>query len=321
MDLNAIAAAFATHNYLVLVLMLAVYLRTLFSDESKFPKTWNPNWRPLFVGVASAVVVEVTAHDAGQTWGMATLSAVAGLIGGGFLDGMAVAIFGTTEKAPSWARWLVMAVDGAFGRGGGLTVKKTETQTQTTEVSVKPAADAPPPAPKVSARLALVLGVLAIVAILGALVFHASGPFAPSAHPAPVAVVLQDDGRIAYVEPMIADVQTSECSSARAVAPVALEGCTNGQLNPQAVTVGTNVIALLGCGLVVYARDTTTSPINWGTVALDLAASCGMDVEDIINDFGASSPVAVAAAGNTANVHASAAAFKAKKLTTPPAGG
>ena len=137
MDLSQIAAALGQHNYLALVLLGAVYLRTLFGDESKFPVTWDPNLRPLFVGVASAVVMAVTARDNGQSWTLAAGSAVMGLCTGGFLDGMIVAIFGTTAKAPTWARWLVAAVDDVFA--GKTTTKVIEaTVKETTLVSAAP---------------------------------------------------------------------------------------------------------------------------------------------------------------------------------------
>lgn len=114
--------------------------------------------------------------------------------------------------------------------------------------------------------------------------------------------------------------------SASKIAPLAMlcmvlgvtqVGCQNGQLSPQFVEVSTASLNLLACGLNTYAQNTTTSPINWGTVALDLATNCGMDLVDIVNLFGQSSPVAQAAASNPAAIHAAAMAFKAKNPNGP----
>jgi hypothetical protein len=129
--INALIAAFGAHNWLALVLAAAVYLRFLFSDESKFPATWNPELRPLFSGIAGAIVVSVTARDNGAAWGVAVMAGVGGLVAGGFVDGMACAIWGTTAKAPAWARWLVMAIDGIFGGPGSKHVEVVQ-QTKTT---------------------------------------------------------------------------------------------------------------------------------------------------------------------------------------------
>lgn len=213
-----------------------------------------------------------------------------------------------------WIRGHLAALAASLGLAAPSAPGST-TVNAITNVTASPEATQPVSVPSMRPAgfsLVEVLGALAVVGILAVLVMHADRAPASAAEPASLAVVLQDDGRLAYVEPGIADVQTSSRSDARAVAPLALEGCTNGTLNPQVVSIGTNALALLGCGLVVYSRDTGTTPINWGTVALDLAGSCGMDLEDIINDFGSTSPVAVAASSNAANVHTAATAFKAR---------
>jgi hypothetical protein len=123
MNLNALVTAFAAHNWLAAVLLFAVYLRFLFSDESKFPATWNPNYRPLFVAVAGDVIVTVTARDGGSSWSAAIIVGFVGLVGGGFFDGLAVALFGSTSAAPAWARWLVWSVD-SLASGGGSSAGK-----------------------------------------------------------------------------------------------------------------------------------------------------------------------------------------------------
>lgn len=150
MDITQIVTAIGTHNWLLLVMLGAVYARTLFSDKSRFPWTWTPNWLPVFSGAAGAVIVADAALMGGKSWGPAVLLGVVGFVSGGFLDGMASACFGgDPAKVPTWAKFLTGLIDDVFG-GKGVSVKKTETQTQTTEVTVKqtPAANDTPDPPK-----------------------------------------------------------------------------------------------------------------------------------------------------------------------------
>lgn len=87
---------------------------------------------------------------------------------------------------------------------------------------------------------------------------------------------------------------------------------SGGQLPPNVVSVTSESIATIACMFNTYTVDTATQPTNWVQLALDLAANCGMDVAEIVASFGANSPVAQAANANAAQVHTSAAAFKAK---------
>jgi hypothetical protein len=91
----------------------------------------------------------------------------------------------------------------------------------------------------------------------------------------------------------------------------ATTGCTNGQLNPQAVSVTTDGLQLLACGLGVYVKDSASTPINWAQMAIDMGTSCGMDVADIVAIFGSSSPLGQAASANGTAVHQAAAAYRA----------
>jgi hypothetical protein len=93
---------------------------------------------------------------------------------------------------------------------------------------------------------------------------------------------------------------------------LSLSGCANGQLNPQVLNVGTLTIKTLACTLDVYTRDSVSQPINWVAMALDLAATCGMDVAAIVNAFGPDSPVSKAAVANAEGVNLAAARFAAK---------
>ena len=161
LDLNALVGAIGQHNWLVAVLAVAVYLRFLFSDESKFPLTAHPNLRPLFVGFAGAVVVVVTDRDQGQSWSSSIIAGVVGLIASGFVDGMAVAIFGSTAAAPSWAKTLVGFIDGLTGGGGGSNALKAPPPPANENAAAPPAAKRTGPAALAFAPLlAAVVGVL-----------------------------------------------------------------------------------------------------------------------------------------------------------------
>jgi hypothetical protein len=128
MDIDSIVAALGAHNWLLLVMLVAVYARTLFSSQSKFPWNLSPNWLPVFSGIAGFVVVVDTSLMGGKTVGPAILIGVVGFVSGGFADGLIVALFGDSTKAPTWAKALIFLVDDVFGHpGGGVSVKKTET--------------------------------------------------------------------------------------------------------------------------------------------------------------------------------------------------
>lgn len=160
LDIGQLMAAISQHNWLAVVLMAAVYVRFLFSAESKFPATWHPNLRPIFFGFASGVVVAMTAHDNGQAWGNAIGTGILGLLGGGFLDSMVVALFGNTAAAPSWAKWLVGFVDNAVKSTGG-----TGGGTATAPVTPSTSLATPANGPVAATRMAL--GGVALVMALG----------------------------------------------------------------------------------------------------------------------------------------------------------
>jgi hypothetical protein len=122
--LNAIAA----HQWLALVLLVAVYLRKLLSPGSAFPWTVPVNWRPAIVGAAGLVVAVVSSKQAGSSWESAL---VIGATGGAlttFLDGLVVALFGSPAAAPSWAKAILAIIEDvappappASGSGGGVS--------------------------------------------------------------------------------------------------------------------------------------------------------------------------------------------------------
>jgi hypothetical protein len=165
-DIAQILADISQHNWLALILALAIYARFLFSAESKFPWTWHPNLRPIFFGLASALVVTMTAHDNGQAWGSAAGVGVLGLIGGGFLDSMVVALFGNTAAAPSWAKAIVGFIDSAVknssGGGGGTATAPVTPMTG----SATPANGNAAPAAQRAFRLGF--GAVALAVALGA---------------------------------------------------------------------------------------------------------------------------------------------------------
>jgi hypothetical protein len=92
-----------------------------------------------------------------------------------------------------------------------------------------------------------------------------------------------------------------------------LPECTStGQVSPVVVDITQDSLQLIGCAIPVFATGTETSPVNWVQIALNLATTCGADVTEIANLFGASSQVAQAAVANSAQIHAAATAYKAK---------
>jgi len=98
------------------------------------------------------------------------------------------------------------------------------------------------------------------------------------------------------------------------VAAVMLGGCAPPAAPPNVSGIVTNGLDALSCGYGVYTKDTaTTPPASWEQIALDLATTCGMDVADIVNAFGASHPVALAATAKQADVHTAAAKRRSGK--------
>ena len=99
-----------------------------------------------------------------------------------------------------------------------------------------------------------------------------------------------------------------------AVAALACAGCANGTLTPQGANVAQDGLALSACALSTYVADTSTTPPEaWQQIAIDLATKCGMDVADIIHQFGASHPVSLAAQASADAVHLAATKALAAK--------
>ena len=170
MNLNAILAAIGAHNYLMLVMLGAVYARALFSNKSRFPWSWAPNWLPLFSGLAGAVITVDAAMQGGSTLTAALPAGFLGLVGGGFFDGLVAAIFGSPANAPMWAKFIVGIIDDVSGGGGGGGAS----------ANLKtPAVNVPAPKPPTSSRirgLVAAAGLLVIVCIVPA----CKGPVIPT---------------------------------------------------------------------------------------------------------------------------------------------
>lgn len=165
--LNDIMAAIRTHNWLGLVMILALCLRTYFSSKSSFPKTLNPNWQPVFVGVATAIITTDAALQNKATVLVAVLSGTSGFVAGGFLDGLAVAIFGSAAAAPTWAKWLLQIVDSAVGLGGSASGGGT-LSTGSTDSAAQDRWTKPPPSNANRSRMA---PGFAVALLVGAMVF------------------------------------------------------------------------------------------------------------------------------------------------------
>lgn len=139
-NLNDIIAAIAAHNWLAVLLFLAVCLRTIVSDKSKIPMNISANWRPVIIGVAGGIVTDVTAMQSGMKWAPALLSGLAGLVVSGTVDAFFAACFGKPENAPYFAKLLLGIIDEFEGKTppGGSGTKAAK------PVSVPPLNSTPP---------------------------------------------------------------------------------------------------------------------------------------------------------------------------------
>jgi hypothetical protein len=126
MPLTDLLGAISAHQWLPLLVLLALYVRKLLSSDSKFPITISPNMLPTVSGALSLIVTVVGAREAGKTWALAALSGFIAAVAMGFFDGLLAAIFGDPSKAPSWAKAIVYVVDdlggGKKGQGGFIAV-------------------------------------------------------------------------------------------------------------------------------------------------------------------------------------------------------
>lgn len=112
--LNAVAA----HQWLALVLLVAVYLRKLLSDASAFPWTIPTNWRSVIVGAAGLVIAIASSLQTGASVQTAIIVGVTGGALTTFLDGLLVAIFGSPSAAPSWAKFILAIIEDVTPGGG-----------------------------------------------------------------------------------------------------------------------------------------------------------------------------------------------------------
>ena len=119
MNPTDILAAIAAHNWQALVLLVAIYLRVVLSPTSAYLVNLPPNWRPLPVALAGAVVTFVTAEQAHQSAMVAATATFAGLVAAGFFDGVLAAAFGDPAHAPTWAKFVVGILDDAGKASGG----------------------------------------------------------------------------------------------------------------------------------------------------------------------------------------------------------
>ena len=100
-------------NYLAIFLLITFYVRKLTSPESKFPITLPPRWAPAVSALAGLAYGVLASVNVGATWQEAALAGAGSAVASGLLDGLLVAIFGSSAGAPGWARGLVLAVDDA----------------------------------------------------------------------------------------------------------------------------------------------------------------------------------------------------------------
>jgi hypothetical protein len=153
-NLGDLIAAMKQHNWLALTLVLAVYLRTLFSEKSSFPVNLPPNWRPVISGfLVGGVVTTVTALQAGQSVLSSLLMGLAGLATIGFFDGLLAAAYGKPEAAPTWAKWIVGIIDEVEGHppvGGAGDRFAIGAQAKPISTVPIPLKSSIPPAPKVA---------------------------------------------------------------------------------------------------------------------------------------------------------------------------
>jgi hypothetical protein len=78
--------------------------------------------------------------------------------------------------------------------------------------------------------------------------------------------------------------------------------------SPQVVNDVNGGLTLGACMWGVYAHDEAQAPpAPWSQVAVDMGATCGADVVQIVTLFGSSSPLGQAAVANAGAVHAAAA--------------
>lgn len=116
---SQVTAAFQMHNWLALVLVLALVVRKWTGPDSKspIPIVVPPNWRPVVFAFTGLVITVGSTRNAGQPWTTSLLAGAMAAAATGFLDGLLAAIFGKPENAPTWARWIVGVFDELEGGG------------------------------------------------------------------------------------------------------------------------------------------------------------------------------------------------------------
>jgi hypothetical protein len=118
MSITDIVTALGSHNYLGLLVLLALYVRKLTGPDSKLPVELSPNWRPVVSALAGLVYGVLASREAGSPWATAALGGVVAAGASGFLDGLLTAIF-SHDNAPSWAKAIVFIFDDVTAVGGG----------------------------------------------------------------------------------------------------------------------------------------------------------------------------------------------------------
>jgi hypothetical protein len=154
LNVTDVLNAIGSKQWLVLVMLVAVYGRKLMSNASAFPVTISPNVRPVITGGAGLVIAVVSCVQAGGSW---TTAILVGITGGAlttFVDGLVVALFGSPASAPAWARWclaIIDEVDPKGGPGGKPAIKVEMTKDEAVaRVSSVPPPHPPAPAPQSS---------------------------------------------------------------------------------------------------------------------------------------------------------------------------
>lgn len=213
---------------------------------------------------------------------MLLIALLSGMIGQAVNKGSILG-FKTTPQA--WIPWLTLGGNALVAFGGSLTIAGGLTSTSLVNASV------------------------AAFLTLTAVTIGAKSHDHANAHKTPGPDASSSGGGGATVAAKVATAATSAFLTALAVVGLgAAVACTPPALPPNVAPDANSVIDATKCSLNVYAADTgKVPPASWEQVALDLAATCGMDYSAIVATFGATHPVSQAAGSMKDKIAATAA--------------
>jgi len=111
--LPQVLALVTTHSWLPIAILVAVYVRHLLSDKSKFPNPpIPPTWLPTVTAAVTLVFSVLVARQAGGSWSVALVGGFTTGAASGFFDGIVVGLFGSDpSKVPWWAKLVLALVD------------------------------------------------------------------------------------------------------------------------------------------------------------------------------------------------------------------